>query len=333
MNKTAGSSPQKKAIESIVIFDPSLISPNLGDGIIADSVDSTLERLFPFAYKFHIPTHDYIGKISKEIIKKHPLKFIAGSNLLSSNMNSYNQWKVKLKDSLYLKNVILLGVGWWKYQTIPNLYTKLLYKAILSKNHLHSVRDIYTEKHLNAIGFNNVLYTGCPTMWALTEEHCSKIKIHKSNKAIFTLTDYTKAWIKDKTMIDIIIENYDEVFFWPQGAHDLTYYFELTGEKDGYKKIKILPLNLHSFIAILEKGDIDYIGTRLHSGILALNKGIRTIIVSISNRTMEIHKSTKLPIVKRNNIKDLGKLIHEDIITKIELPADNIEKWTNQFND
>ena len=73
------------------------------------------------------------------------------------------------------------------------IYTlDFLLKILLSKTYLHSVRDEYTKDMLERIGIKNVINTGCPTMWSLTEEHCKQIPIKKSNSVVFTITDYNK---------------------------------------------------------------------------------------------------------------------------------------------
>ena len=140
-----------------------------------DSVKRQLLRIFQNGMFFSTITHDKISTNSYNLIKKSDYSIIGGSNLLSSNMNEYNQWKINLFDSFYLSNIILMGVGWWQYQKRPNLYTKFLMKTVLSKTLLHSVRDSYAESKLKELGIENVINTGCPTMWDLNKEHCSKI--------------------------------------------------------------------------------------------------------------------------------------------------------------
>ena len=58
--------------------------------------------------------------------------------------------------------------------------------------------------------------------------------------------------------------------------------------------LEIISPNLRSFDFILENEDIDYVGTRLHAGIRAVQKSVRTFIVTIDNRAKEISKDIYL---------------------------------------
>ena len=91
--------------------------------------------------------------------------------------------------------------------------------------------------------------------------------------------------------------------------------------------------DLQSFDAVLEQADLDYVGTRLHAGIRALNKGHRSLIVSIDNRAECIHADTGLPIICRKDISQkLRKRIEEEIHSEITMPKSNISQWMEQFN-
>jgi polysaccharide pyruvyl transferase WcaK-like protein len=316
-------------IMKVTIFDTSVSSSNLGDFIIMEAVKDQLESLFPSAMMLHTYTHDKISKPSYHIINKADYKFVGGTNLLSSRMNSYNQWKINLYDSLFLDKIILLGVGWWQYQQVPNLYTKLILKSILHKEITHSVRDTYTEKMLHSIGIKNVINTSCPTMWKLTQEHCRKIPKAKADSVILTLTDYNRAPKTDIRFIEILLYEYDQVYFWPQGINDVDYIQELEMEKE----VIIIPPTLKAFNELLKSTDntIDYIGTRLHAGIKALQNKRRAIIVGIDNRAIEKAKDFNIQICKREKLNELEELIYSDFETNLNIPLDNIQTWKNQF--
>ena len=70
--------------------------------------------------------------------------------------------------------------------------------------------------------------TSCATMWDLTKEHCAMIKKEKSDKVVFTITDYNKDIEKDTLMIDVLVSNYKKVYFWPQGIEDFNYFVEIS---------------------------------------------------------------------------------------------------------
>lgn len=316
-------------MKKIVVFNTAISSENIGDYIIMDSVNKVIYDLFENDMVFETLTHDAISKPGYKLNKIADYSFVGGSNLLSSNMNRYNQWKVNLKDSLFLDDILLLGVGWWQYQKKPNLYTKILFKRLLSNNKIHSVRDSYTEKMLKSIGINNVLNTGCPTMWGLTPEHCAKIPSNKGDCVVFTLTDYNKNVARDLELINILLKNYKTVYFWPQGSGDFNY-FKLLGN---HNEISVLGANLIAFDRLLDnkKLDVDFIGTRLHAGIRALQKSRRSIIIGIDNRATEKKKDFNLNVISRDSLNELEQMISVNFETQITLNTNNIELWKKQF--
>ena len=217
-----------KSIKNIAVFDTSIATQNIGDEIIMDAVYNELYDIFTNDMFLRIPSHEVIGISSLSLIRNSVFGIVGGSNILSSAMNKYKQWKISLLQSFFIKNkALLLGVGWRNYQAKPNLFTKLLLKQLLSKEYLHSVRDSYTEAKLKEQGFNNVINTSCPTMWRLTPEHCSNIPQKKSDTVVFTLTDYSKDLESDVFLIKTLLENYQNVHYWVQSRKDLIYLNEL----------------------------------------------------------------------------------------------------------
>lgn len=313
----------------IGIFDPSIGTGNLGDHIIMDSVHRELDALFQYQFKINFPSQEKISLISYKKIRKMNKSFVGGTNCLSSNMNKRNQWKINLIDGIFINNAILLGVGWWQYQSEPNWYTKRLLKRVLHEDYIHSVRDSFAEQQLKNIGITNVLNTSCPTTWRLTEEHCSRITVEQAENVVFTITDYMKDVATDKALIKVLVKNYKKVYFWIQGSDDLEYFKSLhSGEN-----IEIIPPTLEAYDRILENvNSLDYIGTRLHAGIRALQKKVRTIIVGIDNRAIEKSKDINLKIILRDDIEDkLELMLKEEFKTDIRLPITSIEKWKKQF--
>jgi len=316
-------------MKKITIFDTSIISENIGDFIIMDSVNRELKELFDKDMFFYSLTHDKISKATYRLNNISGYSFIGGTNLLSSNMNRYNQWKINIIDSFFIRNIILIGVGWWQYQNKPNFYTKYLLNKVLHKDIIHSVRDSYTENMLRSIGITNVINTGCPTMWKLTLEYCKSIPHEKAESVIFTLTDYNKDFLNDQKLIDILLKNYRKVYFWPQGSGDLEYLNTL----NNIEKIIVLGGNLFSYDKLLDNSTIslDYIGTRLHAGIRALQKLRRTIILAIDNRAKEKSKDFNLKVLPRNQIHKLEEMLINRFATEIHINEKNINKWKKQF--
>ena len=86
----------------------------------------------------------------------------------------------------------------------------IFYRSILNPIMLHSVRDSYTEKMLKQAGVENVINTGCPTMWRLTQAFCKAIPKTKEKDVITTITDYRRDIEHDNLMLKILSRNYDK---------------------------------------------------------------------------------------------------------------------------
>ena len=234
-----------------------------------------------------------------------------------------------IKKNIDSIHIILLGVGWQDYQDKPTAYTKRLLKGILDPKYIHSVRDSYTEAKLKEIGITNVVNTACPTMWGLTDDLCSQIPAGKADRVITTITDYRQDEVNDKRLLDTLLASYSEVYIWLQSFEDISYLKSL-----GYMdKLKTVAPTLAAYDAFLDNNDVDYVGTRLHGGIRALNHKKRSLIIGIDNRAIEISKDTGLPMIRKESIGDeLGDWIMSEHEIRIALPEENIRTWKNQFS-
>ena len=316
-------------MDIITILDTSVATRNIGDQIIVDSVKRELLKIFPNNTMFlNVPTHEVISRHSRRIIKDSKYLFVAGTNLLSSKYNilKANQWNIKFYDAFALDRVVLMGVGWTNYQKKPSLLAKFIYKNVLDSKIIHSVRDDYTKAKLKEIGITNVINTGCPTIWQLTPEHCKDIPKKKANNVVMTLTDYRKDRDKDKKLINILKKEYKKVYCWIQGSNDEEYIRSLS------KSVELVSPTLEAFDNLLESEiDLDYIGTRLHAGIRAIQKKRRSIIIGVDNRALEMQKDFNINVVNRNEINKLSDYINSEINTTIKLDFEAIDKWKRQF--
>lgn len=312
-------------VNRVILMDTSIASENGGDKIIMDYCQKRLQALLPESYFCHVPTHDYLSSESYKKIEQSKLCVVCGTNLLSSNMNKYNQWKIKRHDKKYLNgNVVLMGVGWWQYQEKPNYYTSSLLHRVLSGTKLHSVRDTFTQKMLTDIGFHNVIYTGCPTMWELTESITERIPENKSKDVVFTVTNYSPNETADLLLFNILKQHYRNIAVWMQAFEDYQYINKLGIANE----VEIIGPTVESYDSYLNTHDVDYVGTRLHAGIRALNYCKRTIIIAIDNRATEIAKDTGLPIVERTDISDkLAEMIEQKYTVQLNMPWNNIKTW------
>lgn len=322
--------PLKKSSGTVIRFDPSKDTDNLGDCIIMYYCSNILKDLYGDCEYIDIATHKIPTKQDEMKIEQAKFKFVCGTNLLTSHIEQWWNWRLPdgLRQKLKYKNVILLGVGWKNYEGKCSDYSKMIYRSILNPTVVHSVRDSYTEKMLKQAGVENVINTGCPTMWRLTPEFCASIPKEKARNVITTITDYRQDIVHDNQMLQILSRNYENVYLWIQGTGDEKYLRLLNCPQN----LKIIPSSLKKYEECLNKENVDYIGTRLHAGIFALNHRTRSIIIAVDNRAIEIAKDTNLLIVQRDSLeRTLEKLIVGDWSTKIKLKQNNIDFFKSQF--
>ena len=155
-------------MKKVSIFDPSILSYNLGNEIISNSINKFISENLNDSFVIKLQYTERLRKKSKTHIQNSDLVILAGTNSLSSNMFSLEQFPIQPFDLISINNILLCGVGWFQYQNKPNLVNRKLLKILLRKDMTHSVRDTYTKRMLNSIGINNVINTSCPTVWDIT---------------------------------------------------------------------------------------------------------------------------------------------------------------------
>lgn len=309
------------------VLDTSIGTENLGDEIIMDACRGVLDALLPGVAQLKLPTHLALGLHGLGVQRQAEINVACGTNLLHSHMGLVRQWRIGPIAALALRPVLLLGVGWRaqaKRKTDP--YTQWLLKRVLSHRHLHSVRDSYSEKRLRDAGVENVINTGCPTLWALTPTHCARIPPGKGKDAVVVLTDYSRNPELDIFLLKSVQAAYRHVYFWPQGLADLEYLADL-GEVGN---VRVLGRNLRGYDQLLTDPELslDYIGTRLHGGIRALQQRRRSIIVSVDHRAGAMGADFGLPVIDRYSTSDqLVAMIKQVRKTAIKLATENIERW------
>lgn len=322
-------------MKKVLLLDTSVASLNIGDEIINDSIRINWPELYKHnyinRYPSHTPPHSWWQQLINgkhiRLYREMDYKILCGTNALFTNMfRPYMSWNVHMLNAGILKNTILLGVGAGINSKHINFYTKRLFNKILSRDIIHSTRDEYTKNLLLELGFKAV-NTGCPTIWGLTPEHCEAIPKVKSSDVVFTLTSSRSDITKDKLMIDIILRNYQNVFFWPQQYSDIEYLESLK-----VKGIISITPNLQAYDELLGSS-IDYVGNRLHGGIRSLQHKNRSIIISIDYRAKNMAKDYTLPIISRNDIESrLETMINSNFSTEIKgIDFDKIKEWKSQF--
>jgi polysaccharide pyruvyl transferase WcaK-like protein len=314
-------------VKLVTVLDTSLSTDNLGDEIIMDAVYDVLAEVLPNAYLFKVATHDYMGRVSCNLLRKSELAIVGGTNILDSTMPSRGSlWKVHRFDADVIRPALLLGVGSKGYSQPLSRRTIRFLDKILDKTLIHSVRDEYTLSKVRPF-FSNISNTACMTMWKLTPDWCESLPRTKAADVVTTLTHYLRDPVADKKMLDILLASYGNVYFWSQQSEDLEYFHSL-----GSVGIRIIPPSTAAYTKFLTDSNVDFIGTRLHGGIRALQKGHRALIIGIDNRATEIARDTNLPVISRTNISTIEQWINGNTPTEIKLPLETIAIWKSQFS-
>ena len=137
---------------------------------------------------------------------------------------------------------------------------------------------------------------------------------------------------QDAQMLTMLQKHYREVYVWLQAVEDYACLRQMDARVT--QNLHLIQPNLRDYTALLASGGIDYVGTRLHGGIHAMNMGCRSLMLAVDNRASEIAKDTNLPVLPRGgNLDVLEERICSAWETQIDLPTTAIRKWKNQFRE
>jgi polysaccharide pyruvyl transferase WcaK-like protein len=312
-------------MKPLSLIDTSISSSNLGDQIIMDAIYEHLNDIFPDRFLYKIPYME-ITQHTLNIIKECKMCFFGGSNSLVAAMENYSQWGIDKYNYRRINNLVLFGVGWWQYQEKISKFTQKVLRTLLINEYIHAVRDSYTEIKLKSIGINNVINTGCPTIWNLSNYQISN---NSSESVIFTITDYNQNPARDRKWLSLLTKRYDVIYFWIQGAGD----FQYLQNFKFMENVRIISPRLINYTDLLTNINIDYVGTRLHAGIRALQKKKKTFIIGIDNRAIEMQKDFNIPVFSESEIDKLEVLLYNDSYqTQFKIPQEKIQIWKKQFN-
>ncbi len=313
-------------MRKVTVLDTSVASTNVGDQIIMEAVDDHLSEVFPDALCYRVASHEYMGWKSRGLVRQSDFAIAGGTNLLSSRMWFRSVWKLNVFDLFFPANVILMGCGWYQHQRKPDFYSQQLLRRVLSREHCHSVRDDYTRRMLSSIGVDNVINTGCPTLWRMTPELCQAIPQDKADYVVTTLNTYIPDPASDAKLLRLLRSRYKEVFLWIQTATDYAY------AKGLGVGVTFVDPNLRAYDDLLQSSiDLDYVGTRLHGGIRALQFGRRTVILEVDNRAREMGKDFALPTVDRSDVEKVEQLVMGPLQVRLKQPVERIARWKGQF--
>lgn len=324
-------------MKSVVVFDTAIGTTNLGDEIILQCIEEEMDFLLRDSFIMRFGTHVknfekkrfLLGSQKIDFAYDTDYKLVMGTNLLSRDIkNTQAQWPIGRLDSYLYDNCIMVGVG----NTLPEgkttRYSQKIYKRILRPDMYHSVRDEISKKLLEEMGFK-VLNTGCPTLWKFTPEFCKEIPTKKASRVIFSLSGYRaqRNTRYDAMLIDVLKNNYKEIYFWVQTSQDESYL-------DSFDDVEDIPriYSLERYAELLDEGNIDYVGTRLHGGVYAMHHKVRSIVIAIDHRARGFKDVNNLVICERRDIPTkLNEMINSSFETDIKIPQEEIEQFKAQF--
>lgn len=165
-------------------------------------------------------------------------------------------------------------------------------------------------------------------MWSLTPDVCEKIPVKKARNVIVTLSGYTDQQnpTQDQKMISILEREYERIYFFAQTSVDMEYFHSLRRTKEA-----TVIYSLKNYRLLCENADVDYVGTRLHGGIYAMQHGVRTLIVEIDHRARGFRELNHINTVKRDKMDELSDLLNGTIKTEIILKERGIKEFLSQF--
>ena len=166
--------------------------------------------------------------------------------------------------------------------------------------------------------------TSCPTIWSLEDGELPHLG--RSSAVTVTLTDYKRADDVDLDWVGVLSERYSDLRIVGMGPGDRAY-----AESLGL-------LRAHSWAgtgtqALVESlRDSDFVGTRLHAGVRALQLGRPALILAVDNRAAEIGKDTGLPVRARDDIEGVRATLVGSATFKLSLPRDAISRWHSEVD-
>lgn len=313
----------------VTLFEPVTGGFNLGDSIIVESVRREVAAIAPDARIWPIALHQPLANKQRRRLESVDVALVAGSNMINLRAHRWllrreNRWAIYRRDLSSLRGrVVLAGVGLDRAAPRSNRFGRQTYDMVLNPRASHAVRDSATRDHLLSHCRHDVLNTSCPTLWQLGPDHLERVERGKATDAVTTLTDYRPDAVRDRQLLETLLHCYRRVYLWPQGWKDTEYLHSLD-----VQGIRLVQPSLAAFDALLESDTIlDYVGTRLHGGIRALQKGRRVLVVGVDHRAGAIAADTGLPVLERAAVSELAERCEEPRTMALHLPRQAIQGW------
>ncbi|WP_291297975.1 polysaccharide pyruvyl transferase family protein [Elioraea sp.] len=306
----------------LAVIDPSLATDNLGDEVIYQAVEAALLDLFPAAFIHRIASHEALSDRSHKVLRAADMTFVAGSNLLPPD---WAQWRLTLADSMFIDNLVIFGAGWQNDVTQLNRENTKIMRRAFHRTALHAVRDKPAVDNLATLGLR-VVNASCPTLWALDAAATARIPVTRAPEAVVTVTAYRNRPAEDAAFLRLVTESYRKVWFYPQMEDDIPHL-----ERIGFGHLPRIRATTAAFTRFLAENEVDYIGSRLHGGIRALQTGKRSLILQVDNRARDIAAHTGLPSARLDDPAGIRRWIETPAPTVLRLPEAEIAAWKAQF--
>lgn len=320
----------------IGLIDPSIGSFNLGDEIVSHYCKNIIHKMFPNHFFISIPAYMECDERMKEIIEKSEHIFFLGTAPINHEITF--RWPLIVNQ--YNNKVVLMGVGYNNWASGGmGFVTRNIYFSNLSKKYKHSIRDGYSKILMeNQIGIS-AINTCCPTLWNNIEY--KPFDSGKCASVLFTVNSSRGDKSIDKKIITTINKIYDKIFFYAQTPNDFEYFrnccieiYQDSKISINFTTIKSNFKDLTNFITSMHN-KCDYFGARLHGGIHARNLGMRSFIIGVDNRAIQIHNDTRLPVYTyseiNTNIDLVISAIYANYNWDLYIPEKEINKWKDQF--
>lgn len=323
-------------MKRIVLFDPSYGTSNLGDFIINDAVMREMAGVFDgnfvVRYSTHNPVLSAVQLARPNAIRRNcaeaDLKFIGGTNILKDNLvKIIPGWNINFFTAKLYTGSICIGAGRAVTKTGKiDAYTRSIYARAFSPDVIHSVRDEKSREFLETLGFQ-AINTGCPTTWALTPELTRTIRHDQAGHVVATFTDYSPDVESDSKILNSLLNQYQTVSVWVQGVNDLAYLRSLRNSD----QVRIVSPTLEDFKRALMADDTEYVGTRLHAGIFAMQQRVRSTIIAVDNRARDMAESIGIHVVERAELVRSDAYLVRSEPTELSVKFSRIADWKGQF--
>ncbi len=179
-------------------------------------------------------------------------------------------------------------------------------------------------------GIDNVVATGCPSIWCLDG---FRSEAPRSGDCLVMLTDYYMDPVDDDAFLRTVRDHFPgTIFFFPQGLGDVAYLRTLPVYASLAHRLEILDRSLDNLETLCRTHPLTYVGTRLHGGVMAMSCGVPSVILGVDNRAIEKGRDFQLPVIPRPDTATLKRWLRgEAPFPKIVVPHDLIERWGEQF--